>query len=129
MHKELALAHRRASDLNITLLEEAAAVIGGVRFIGATLWTDYGLFGQSSMDLAIHAARLGLNDHRCIAWQEMPMRRFDPEDALAMHRQSRAYLAAVLATPFPGPSVVVREACSYRDLQRTAHARINFDHS
>ncbi|MEH2470362.1 Icc-related predicted phosphoesterase [Nitrobacteraceae bacterium AZCC 2161] len=105
-HKELTLALAAARDFNITLLEEGATVIGGVRFIGATLWTD-ALFGGSSMDLAIHAARLGLNDHRCITWREMPMQRFDPEDALAMHRQSRAYLAAVLATPFPGPSVVV----------------------
>src|SRR5260221_2606410 len=96
-HKELTLALAAAREFNITLLEEGATVIGGVRFIGATLWTDYALFGGSSTDLAIHAARLGLNDHRCITWREMPMQRLDPEDALAMHRQSRAYLAAVLA--------------------------------
>ncbi|MEH2483641.1 Icc-related predicted phosphoesterase [Nitrobacteraceae bacterium AZCC 2146] len=107
IHDELALAMAKARDFNITLLEEGTAVIGGVRFVGATLWTDYGLFGGSSMDLAIHAARLGMNDHLLIALREGPMQRFDPEDAQAMHRQSRAYLAAVLATPFPGPSVVV----------------------
>src|SRR3989304_2626946 len=31
----------RADGLGITLLDTAAAVIGGVRFLGTTLWTDF----------------------------------------------------------------------------------------
>ncbi|MEH2470516.1 Icc-related predicted phosphoesterase [Nitrobacteraceae bacterium AZCC 2161] len=107
IHDELALAMARAREFNITLLEEGTAVIGGVRFVGATLWTDYMLFGHSSMDLAIHAARLGMNDHLLVTLRKDSTQRFDPEDAQAMHWQSRAYLALVLATPFDGPSVVV----------------------
>ncbi|MEH2480194.1 Icc-related predicted phosphoesterase [Nitrobacteraceae bacterium AZCC 2146] len=107
IHDEVALAMAKARDFNITLLEEGTAVIGGVRFVGATLWTDYLLFGHSAMDIAIHAARLGMNDHRLIALREETMQRFDPEHAQAMHHRSRAYLGLVLATPFDGPSVVV----------------------
>ncbi len=104
---ELALAQAAAPAFNITLLDDDTAVIGGVRFVGATLWTDYRLFGETNAALAMDAARHGLNDHRSIMAQARPARHFHPGQALSLHEQSRIYLRAVLANPFPGPSVVV----------------------
>jgi hypothetical protein len=45
---ELALAREQALTFGINLLENDAVVIGGVRFVGATLWTDYRIFGAGS---------------------------------------------------------------------------------
>lgn len=35
-----------ADGTNVSFLEHDEAVIGGVRFLGTTLWTDFGLFGR-----------------------------------------------------------------------------------
>jgi predicted phosphohydrolase len=105
---ELAQARAAAPSFGVHLLENDAITENGVRFIGATLWTDYNLFGEPNMALAMRAARNGLNDHRRIAWAKKPeWRRFRPEEALLLHRRSRDFLAAELAKPFSGAAVVV----------------------
>ncbi len=91
--EELAAGRQAAAADGITFLENDAAVIGGVRFIGATLWTDYELFGEAHRTAAMDAARRGLNDHRFITWRKQPWARFRPEEALHLHRRSRAYIA------------------------------------
>jgi Icc-related predicted phosphoesterase len=105
---ELAEARRTAPLYGIHLLENDTVVVGGVRFIGATLWTDYAIFGEANVALAMRAARDGLNDHRRITWRKQPeWQRFRPQEALLLHRQSRSFLAAELAKPHDGPTVVV----------------------
>src|ERR1700745_1477447 len=52
---ELALAKERAPSLNIHVRENDSVVIGNrtiggsVRFVGATLWTDYAIFGAANV--------------------------------------------------------------------------------
>ncbi|MRI57170.1 metallophosphoesterase [Methylobacterium sp. DB1607] len=105
---ELERAREAAGRLGITLLEDEVSVIGGVRFLGATLWTDYALFGPAHRAVAMAAARRGLNDHRLISVGRGPERRpFVPTDAAALHASSVRFLDAALAQPFDGPSVVV----------------------
>jgi Icc-related predicted phosphoesterase len=104
---ELAAAQTVAGSYNIHLLENAAVVIGGVRFIGATLWTDYELFGRDERGDCMRVAAMALNDHRLIGLTDQHARRFNPADALALHEQSRRYLEDILAQPFDGPTVVV----------------------
>jgi Icc-related predicted phosphoesterase len=106
---ELARARAGAAAHNIHFLENAAVVIGGVRFVGATLWTDYELFGLANRNNCMQAAQMGLNDHRLIGLTTGGSndRRFAPLDALALHQQSRAYLDQTLAEPHDGPTVVV----------------------
>ena len=65
---ELAHARAVAPLYGVHLLENDAVVIDGVRFVGATLWTDYALFGEARLPLAMSAARAGLNDHHRITW-------------------------------------------------------------
>lgn len=105
--QELLLASVRAGDFNIHLLENDAVVIDGVRFLGATLWTDYCLFGNANIAAAMEIARHGLNDHRLIGWNKQPWQRFRPKEAQLVHIHSRSYIRAALATPFGGPTVVV----------------------
>ncbi|GEP12456.1 metallophosphoesterase family protein [Methylobacterium gnaphalii] len=105
---EIARARAAAEQLGVTLLENDVAVIGGVRFLGATLWTDYALHGCRHRQVVMAAALRGMNDHHCIAAAHDPTwRGFLPTDAAALHAASRAFIARTLATPFPGPSVVV----------------------
>ncbi|UMY16775.1 metallophosphoesterase [Methylobacterium organophilum] len=105
---ELERAREAAGRLGITLLEDEAAVIGRVRFLGATLWTDYRLFGPAHLAVAMAAARRGMNDHRLISIGRGSERRpFLPTDAAALHAASVRFLDDALARPFDGPSVVV----------------------
>jgi Icc-related predicted phosphoesterase len=107
--KELAHARALAPTRNIYALENDAVTIGNVRFVGATLWTDYELFGADNRDDCMRTAAMGLNDHRLIGLSTggFSDRRFQPLDARALHQHSRAYLDQTLATPHAGPTVVV----------------------
>jgi Icc-related predicted phosphoesterase len=114
---ELALARSHATEFNIHLLENDAIVFRGVRFVGATLWTDYRIFGESKQAAVMNACATGMNDHRRIGWQKQPWLRFRPQEAALLHHQSKTYLAEVLATPFHGHTTVVsHHACHPRSI-------------
>jgi Icc-related predicted phosphoesterase len=114
---ELALARSHATEFNIHLLENDAIVFRGVRFVGATLWTDYRIFGESKQAAVMNACATGMNDHRRIGWQKRPWLRFRPQEAALLHHQSKTYLAEVLATPFHGHTTVVsHHACHPRSI-------------
>jgi predicted phosphodiesterase len=100
--EELEYAKAIASNFNIRVLENDTTVIDGVRFAGASLWTDYRLFGDHIAAAAMHAARSGMNDHRLIRWKRDPWQRFRPQEALMMHARSRAFFAEIMASPFDG---------------------------
>jgi Icc-related predicted phosphoesterase len=107
---ELALARSQASAFNIHVLENDTVTLGnggGVRLVGATLWTDYQVFGEANQAAVMNACASGMNDHRLIGWQKQPWLRFRPQEAALLHHQSRAYIAETLAAPFDGPTVVV----------------------
>ncbi|MDI1342719.1 MAG: metallophosphoesterase [Pseudolabrys sp.] len=103
--EELAQARAAAPLYGIHLLENDSVVLGNVRFIGCSLWTDYALFGdpQRAMQVAAH----GLNDHRRIKWSKEPWRRFRPQEALLLHNRSRGFIETTLSAPFDGATVVV----------------------
>ena len=82
-------------------------MIGGVRFVGATLWTDYLLYGEDERPRAMRHARFGMNDHNCIGWGDRRASSFRPTHALGLHERSRFFLDRALAQPFNGPTVVV----------------------
>lgn len=103
----------------IHFLENGQALVGGVRFLGCTLWTDFELFGerQGSMD----AAQAAMNDFRLIR-VDPDYRRFRPADARASHVSSLAWLHARLQEPFDGPTVVVtHHAPSLRSVNPLFH--------
>ena len=104
---ELALARAQAPAFNIHVLENDTVTLDSVRFVGATLWTDYRIFGDANQVAVMNACANGMNDHRRIGWQKQPWLRFRPQEAALLHHKSRTYLADILATPFAGPTVVV----------------------
>jgi predicted phosphodiesterase len=96
---------REGADLNrIHLLDNESEEIGGVRFLGTTLWTDYQLFRDCSQLYQMNYAKERLNDHHMIRKGRYT---FSPQDALARHLIARAWLETELAKPFAGKTVVV----------------------
>ncbi len=97
------LAQAARAD-GIHYLENRDVVIGGVRFLGCTLWTDFELFGERQVSMA--AAQAAMNDFRLIR-VDPEYRRFRPADARVSHLISLDWLVRMLETPFDGPTVVV----------------------
>ena len=96
-----------AARRGIDLLIDDVALIDGVRFLGATLWTDMRL-ATFSMSYATATVRGGMNDYKRI--RRKPTGRHKhlrPIHSVALHRVSRAFIDDALTTPFAGPSVVV----------------------
>lgn len=83
-----------AQFTNVHFLENEAVIIDGVRFLGATLWTDYQIEGHRR--LAMFNARERMNDHKQIARQRNPWQRFVPEMAYRMHRDTRRFIETAL---------------------------------
>lgn len=90
---------------NVTVLAPGVRVLDGVRFIGCTLWTDYGLFGEPYREWAMAACAENLPDHRLIKLDgNVP---FTPARAREMHLQQKAWLCARLKEAFDGKTVVL----------------------
>ncbi|KQU94915.1 hypothetical protein ASD12_24635 [Mesorhizobium sp. Root102] len=89
---------------NVHFLEDESVVIDGVRFLGATLWTDFRIEGHPHV--AMFHARERMNDFKLIAEQRNPWQRFVPETAFRMHQESRLFLDSALKTD-PITTVVV----------------------
>jgi hypothetical protein len=85
-------------------LENQSIVIGGVRFLGATLWTDYKLSKDLSQQASMQYAQRSLNDHLRIGTGQQ---KFSAQNALDLHMQSRAWLIEEMAKPFDGKTVVI----------------------
>lgn len=101
-----------APALGIHFLENDAVTIDGVRFLGCTLWTDFRVFEAPGRAMRIDAAAAMDANRRMLAdffaiRIGSDGRRFAPEDAVALHQRSRAWLAAELARARRGPTVVV----------------------
>lgn len=101
-----------AADEGVHFLENEATVLGGVRFLGCTLWTDHRVLEAPGrrpvMDAAsaMAASRRANPDFSAIRLGAPP-HAFSPEDAARLHETSKAWLDAELALPFDGTTVVV----------------------
>lgn len=111
-----------AADLGITFLDDSTIVIGGVRFLGSTLWTDFSARpGYLSFADAVREASgpRGMNDYRYIKTGAGKSRdRLMPRDTVNAHKASRAFLEHELAEPHDGDTIVItHHAPSYRSLR------------
>lgn len=124
--EELGEMKAAAKGSNVHVLDRAAVVIGGVRFVGCTLWTDFQLpvraLGgfESNIERALRDAAERLNDFRVIEVEAEATARTHrdtrykrlrrlllPADTLAMHWIDRDWLRRQLLQHFDGPTVVV----------------------
>ena len=98
----------KANRLGIHLLDNDTVNIGGVRFHGTTLWTDFGLYtGQPNYD-PLETERRALAfmpDFRII---EQPVGEvFSPAESQSLHAEAMDWLEAALSEPCSGPRVVI----------------------
>lgn len=90
---------------NVVLLQNKTKVIGGVRFLGTTLWTDfaaYDNFGEVE-DIKKNAA-INICDF------QMSFGRnglFTPSEASELHSRAKEYLKKEINTKFDGKTVVI----------------------
>lgn len=76
---------------------------GPVRLLLATLWTDFALTGDR--EAGMRAAGATMNEFRCV--RTTGYRKLSPADTAAVHRAHRDWIAAELARPFAGRTIVV----------------------
>jgi predicted phosphodiesterase len=89
---------RAAKRLHIHLLENDAVVIGGVRFLGTTLWTDFAFYGGEPPQIAraMAVGRRVMVDYRAIRFDAHTA--LEPGHTLECHQQAKAWLAAQLGS-------------------------------
>ncbi|MGO4811057.1 hypothetical protein AB4156_15950 [Cupriavidus sp. 2MCAB6] len=125
-------ARNLARGTDVHVLEQESVVIGGVRFLGATLWTDFGEWHPA----LVQSAATHMQDYRYISateWYqqsgnadavrglltsaELPGLEpkgstegtiaFSPAIAYCIHKKTVAWLEDELSESFSGPTIVV----------------------
>lgn len=118
-----AALHEMAARLDIHVLETGELMLDGVRFLGATLWTDFAFYGGGSRLLqSMNDARQSISDFRMI--RHGPAELFRPEHAREMHLEQVKWLEAKLSEEFAGPTVVVTHFLPHR---RSVHPKYEGD--
>ncbi len=119
LQQQLVDARQKAGKIeDIFYLENEAVVIGGTRFIGATLWMDFELLGETFSWQCQQEAIRYMNDFQMIEVEpdEIDLASpthhcgkvyFSPRHTGKLHDMSAAYFQSVLAEDFDGPTVIV----------------------
>lgn len=95
-----------AAGSNVAFLENDVFIKDGVRFLGATLWTDFTLNGIDRQEISIAVAKHGINDFRGRI-KKSTGELLRPGDVVAAHGESLAWLRERLSEKHGGPTVVV----------------------
>jgi Icc-related predicted phosphoesterase len=95
-------ARAAAVGTRIRVLQNDSVTIDGFTFVGATLWTDFDLFGDP--DYAMAVAGETMNDYRKIRTRNYELR-LRPMHTVKRHLESRDFIARELHKP--GRHVVV----------------------
>lgn len=106
----LAEMRQEAQRLGVHFLENDEVTIGGVRFLGCTLWIDFMYFGEAAQPESMRRYEQGLNDCRRIAATDPEhgnRSSLKPELVLSRHKDSRNWLETALLQPSSGKTVVV----------------------
>ncbi|UYO75257.1 metallophosphoesterase [Halomonas qinghailakensis] len=97
-----------ASRYKIELLDNRAVTIGGVRFYGTTLWTDFLLYADDPTRLPEETEAKALRympDFRIVT--TAPGQVFTPQASQVLHAEALDWLGNELEQPFDGPRVVI----------------------
>jgi hypothetical protein len=120
MQATLAELRRAAKTHRVHLLDGDAVVIDGVRILGATLWTDFALYGAepSVVARAKAIAQQAMADYYVIRGRDNAL--LAPEDTQRIHQLQVLWLARELEKPFAGATVVVTH---HLPMAKSVHAR------
>ena len=93
-----------AEKTNVSIMENDRFVFGGVRFLGCTLWTDFGLLGDPWV--AGMLATIHMSDYKRIRVSPANTK-LRSLDSAAIHHQSYLWLREELEAPWDGPTVII----------------------
>ncbi len=129
--KTLAFMRHEAKQCGVHFLERDAVEIDGYRFLGATLWTDFDVFGEDKREKSMAESMLYINDFRVISTERPhnlyspdigPSRRFFPSDAIAIHEETVSWLEAELSRGDPAKTIVVSHHAPHRNSVQPKYA-------
>ncbi|RQS59701.1 hypothetical protein DID96_35190 [Burkholderia sp. Bp8963] len=103
-------AREKFANTSIRFLEREKLTLGGVRFLGTILWTDFSLTHNRTD--AMEWAEVRCPDYGLIGWNGH--RNFSVDDAFDEHLASTSWLETELAQPFSGKTVVVTHHAPHR---------------
>jgi hypothetical protein len=89
----------------VFILDGGAASVCGVHFVGATLWSDFALFGDAR--LAMLADGEASHDYREIKLSKRPFKRFSARNSMELHFEARVFIDRFLQASSAVPTVVV----------------------
>lgn len=105
----IAACRQAAAGTRVHVLERDGITIGGVRFLGTTLWTDFALFGN--VRAGQRAAAGVMWDFRCIHDPQTGI--LEPETTRAWHATSLAWLIGDIVAASE-PVVVITHHAPHR---------------
>lgn len=82
----------------VVFLQNKTLILGHLRIIGTTLWTDFNLYKTANESASY--AYVGMADYRCIPY-------FSPKLSQSLFYQAKFFIEKELSTPFDGTTVVV----------------------
>lgn len=106
---------KEARRMGVYFLERDILQLGGYRFLGTTLWTNFDLFGTDKRDASIEEAELYMNDYQVILTSVDPetggalpiARKLRAFDTIEQHHKSVAWLEKELAVGDPAKNIVI----------------------
>src|SRR5688572_123993 len=89
------------SGTAVRVLDKDEVIVAGVRFLGATLWTDFRLFGEGpKRAAAVREAVRCIRDFTAIRADGAAAAPFTPDDAAALFEDHARWLEGKLAEPY-----------------------------
>lgn len=92
---------------NVHFLNCSEFQLGQVRFLGATLWTDFKLFGDDDRMAAMRTAEAVMVDYKRIRLANKNYRKLRAADTAQFHYEQKSWLQTKLEEPFEGKTVVI----------------------
>lgn len=92
---------------NVHFLNCDEHIIGRVRFLGATMWTDFRLFGDEERQASMREAEAAMTDYKRIRLAKKGYRKLRAADTAQFHSIQKSWLQKKLDEPFDGVSVVI----------------------
>jgi predicted phosphodiesterase len=112
---------QRCEGTRIRVLDNDELVLGGVRFLGSTLWSDFRLQGDGEPRVAaMQEGQRFIRDFSRIRIGGAADAIFTPQYSATLFERNAQWLAAKLAQPHAGPTVVITHHAPSR---RSIHPR------
>jgi predicted phosphodiesterase len=109
---------KAAAASHVHVLENEVFIVGDVRFLVATAWTDFTSTGD--VVAALNVCARDMNDFRQIR-AGSGYRRLRPVDIIERNHATKAFFNQELAKPFDGKTVVVSHHCPLREAAADEH--------